>query len=85
MQKNYLIVLIIFLLLLAIFFFPKPCKEGFVQEDAIQKDCKCLGIKHAFSSINKWACSGCGWKTYCLGIPYSYSCESMSKGIVPCN
>lgn len=74
MNKNLLIVLIIILILLGIFFFPKSC-GGVGSLPATAIDCPCIGIK-ADSPMNKYTLDFSA--KVCYGICLKSKCENYS-------
>lgn len=76
MNKKYVCLLVIILLVaLVAFFFPKECGNWgtAIHPDAKYKDCTCIGIKHSPHL------GGGGYIT-CFGIPTACSCYYYESG-----
>jgi len=85
MKKSILIGVIVGIVLLVLFFFPKNCgyvQGGFVLPNPYYKqECTCLGFKYEtcggrFDTIS---CADMGMKSYCAGIPLNKKCFEVSQ------
>lgn len=70
MNKKQIFVLILIILVVSIFLFPKQCDKWTTapHSDIINKQCTCIGYKY---STQTEGTGGSG----CFGIPFSYSCS----------
>ena len=83
MERKRLIILIIILIALAVFFFPKHCGNWgtAIHPDVKYQECTCLGVTYREAAIG-------GGSIQCYGIPLSYYCwhydSAGEKETIPC-
>ncbi len=84
MERKLIIAIVIVLIVLAIFLFPKSCGNWGTAVGAEYKQCNCIGLK-----INSFTIGG--GPVACYGIPVSEYCykmdnvdESIQKIDIPC-
>ncbi|MEK6967858.1 MAG: hypothetical protein AABX51_04460 [Nanoarchaeota archaeon] len=85
MDKKYVFLIVLSIIVLIAFFFPKPFVKGglggFIPlgEKVYREEYKCFGFSHSFVPTN---CADCGTINNCYGIPYGKKCyiESYESG-----
>jgi hypothetical protein len=80
---------IIILLILVIFIYPKECGSsygGFIAKEITIKreEGNCFGVKYqAYSRFGMMYCADCGKKEYCVGVPISKTCYEWNASTDP--